>query len=101
MRIRAALTGLLLIAAAAPASSEILYARPDAARGDEVYRWRDEVVRASLPLAAALEVAREANGSRPIEIRLLRQTGEPETVYGVELASLRSALRWRGSRPRG
>ncbi|MFL5222941.1 MAG: hypothetical protein ACJ8CH_05600, partial [Microvirga sp.] len=94
---RTALLPLFILLTTAPASSEILYARPDARAADTRYRWGDEIVRDSLPLAAALAVVKAANGSRPIEIRLLHAADESETVYSVSLGTFESALRWHGS----
>jgi hypothetical protein len=89
---------LLALFASAPAQSEILHARPDLGGAPGArYRWGSEVVLDSMPLKAAIAVAKAANGSRPLEIRLLHAMDAPETLYTVELGSFRSALRWAGS----
>ena len=51
---RRALLSLFVLLTTTPACSEILYARPDAGAADSRYRWSDEIVRDSVPLAAAL-----------------------------------------------
>ena len=94
---RTALLSLLILLTTAPASSEVLYARPDAGAADTRYQWGDEIVRDSVPLATALDLAKAADGSRPIEIRLLHAADASETVYSVSLSTFESALRWHGS----
>ena len=89
-----ALSGALLFS---PAKAEILYVRPDNGSPTTQYRWHDEVIRDSISVKTAIAVAKTANGSRPIEMRLLRQEGADETFYSVDLSSYRSALRWNGS----
>src|SRR3954447_19336311 len=96
MRISTAALVLALFASA-PAQSEILHARPDLGAPGARYRWGSEVVLDSMPLKAAIAIAKAANGSRPLEIRLLHAVDAAETVYTVELGSFRSALRWAGS----
>src|SRR6185295_6666982 len=86
--------GLLVTA---PANSEILYARPDGDVTSSAYRWGDEIVLDPIPLKSAIDIAKAANGSRALEIRLLHQEGAQETIYSVDLSSLQSALRWQGS----
>jgi hypothetical protein len=88
---------ICLLLATAPASSEILYARPDGDADSTPYGWADEVVAESVPLADAIKLAKTINGSRALEIRLLRRTDARETLYTVDLGSTQSALRWRGS----
>ena len=83
---------------AIPASAEVIYARPDADGVGAGYRWHQDLVAASIPLRAALDVARSANGARAVEIRLLRRDGEGETEYSLDLSTFASALRWKGSR---
>ena len=51
----------------------------------------------AVPLADAIALAKTANGSRPLEIRLLRRAETQETSYSVDLGSTGSALRWPGS----
>src|SRR4051794_31341792 len=77
-----------------PARAEVLYVRPDNGSPTAQYRWHDEVIRNAIPVKSAIGVAKTAGGSRPIEIRLLRQDGVSETIYSVDLSSYRSALRW-------
>ena len=79
---RTVLLSLFILLTTAPASSEFLYARPDAGAADTRYRWGDEIVSNSVPLAAALALAKAADGSRPIEIRLLRCRGVGDGVFG-------------------
>ena len=61
------------------------------------YRWGDEIVLDPIPFKSAIDIAKAANGSRALEIRLLHQVGAQETVYSVNLSSFQSALRWQGS----
>src|SRR5215212_3246487 len=88
---------LAAISFSVPASSEILYARPDGDPSTTRFLWADEVITAGVPLAQAIAVARTANGSHPLEIRLLRRADRQETPYSLDLGSTGSALRWRGS----
>ena len=83
--------------AAAPAHSDILYARPDGDAMSGAYRWGDEIVLDPIPFKSAIDIAKAANGSRALEIRLLHQVDAQETVYSVNLSSFQSALRWQGS----
>jgi len=83
--------------AAAPAHADILYARPDGDPMSGAYRWGDEIVLDPIPFKSAIDIAKAANGSRALEIRLLHQVGAQETVYSVNLSSFQSALRWQGS----
>ena len=71
--------------------------RPDDGPPKAEYLWHGEVIRDPVSAKAAIGIAKTANGSRPIEIRLLRQKGADETFYSVDLSSYRSALRWRGT----
>src|SRR5262245_15360147 len=80
-----------------PARAEVLYVRPDGGPQAAEYRWHDDIIRDPISVKAAIEIAKTAKGSRPIEIRLLRQTGADETLYSVDLSTYRSALRWSGS----
>jgi hypothetical protein len=89
-----ALSGSLL---SSPATAEVMYVRPDEGPPAAQYHWHDEVIRDPISLRAAIAIAKTANGSRPIEIRLLRQEGAAETFYSVDLSTYRSALRWNGS----
>src|SRR3954447_7985545 len=82
---------------AMPAHSEILYARPDGDAISRDYRWGDEIVLDPIPFKSAIDIAKAANGSRALEIRLLHREGAQETVYSVNLSSFQSALRWQGS----
>jgi hypothetical protein len=49
--------------AAAPASSEVLYARPDGTADSDAYRWANEVT-GSIPLVEAIDIAKAFDGSR-------------------------------------
>src|SRR5215475_9700602 len=89
-----ALSGALLHS---PAKAEVLYVRPDNGPPTAQYRWHDNIIRDPISVKTAIAVAKSANGSRPIEIRLLRQDGADETIYSVDLSTYRSALRWNGS----
>ena len=82
---------------AAPAHSDILYARPDGDSISRAYRWGNETVLDPIPFKSAMGIAKAANGSRALEIRLLHQVDAQETVYSLDLSSFQSALRWRGS----
>jgi hypothetical protein len=55
--------------------AEVLYVRPDNGPQAAEYLWEDEVIRDPVSTKTAIETAKTANGSRPIEIRLLRQKG--------------------------
>src|SRR4051812_17310359 len=81
----------------APAHSEILYARPDGDAMSGAYRWGNEIVLDPIPFKSAIDIAKAANGSRALEIRLLHQVDAQETVYSLDLSSFQSALRWQGS----
>jgi hypothetical protein len=83
--------------AAGPAHSDVLYARPDGDPMSGAYRWGNEIVLDPIPFKSAIDIAKAANGSRALEIRLLHQVGAQETVYSVNLSSFQSALRWQGS----
>jgi hypothetical protein len=96
MRCLIALAVCALLGATA-ARSEILYARPDEAPADAAYRWGADVVPGAIPLTEAINTARATNGSRPLEIRLLHRADARETLYSVDLRTIRSALRWQGS----
>jgi len=89
-----ALCGALLHS---PAKAEVVYVRPDDTSPSAQFRWKDDVVRDAISVKAAIALAKAAHGSRPIEIRLLRQDGIDETFYRVDLSTYRSALRWNGS----
>ena len=91
------LVALAAILFSVPAGAEILYARPDGDPSTARYLWADEVVTTSVPLAEAINVARTLNGSRPLELRLLRRGDARETPYTLNLGSTGSALGWRGS----
>src|SRR4051812_2973198 len=98
----ARMRSLIIVAAlgvlgSTPGASEVLYARPDASPAGADYRWGNELVLDSMPLSAAIAIARGANGSRALEIRLLYAADASETIYSVALDSFQSALRWRGS----
>src|SRR5215218_2487046 len=90
--------GLAIMVLASPAAHcETLYARPDAAPAGHGYRWERQTVADSIALRDAIAIAKAANGTRPIEIRLLQHGDQPETVYSLQLSTLNSALRWKGS----
>jgi hypothetical protein len=80
-----------------PAKAEVLYVRPDNGPPTAQFRWHDEVIRDPISVKSAIAIAKTANGSRQVEIRLLRQEGVDETFYSVDLSTYRSALRWNGS----
>ena len=88
---------VLLMLGSAPASSETIYVRPDGDPTTTRYLWGDDVITNGVSVAEAITLARAANGSRPLEIRLLRRAETPDTSYSVDLASTEAALRWRGS----
>ena len=92
-----ALSGTLFMLFCASAGAEVLYVRPDNGAPAVQYRWHDAVIRDPISVTAAIAIAKKANGTRPIEIRLLRQQSAEETFYSVDLSSYRSALRWNGS----
>src|SRR4051812_1099024 len=92
-----ALSGTLFMLFCASAGAEVLYVRPDNGASAVQYRWHDAVIRDPISVTAAIAIAKKANGTRPIEIRLLRQQSAEETFYSVDLSSYRSALRWNGS----
>jgi hypothetical protein len=96
MRFLAALAFWVMLVPA-PASSEIIYAHPDGDPSAARYLWADEVISNAIPLAVAIALAKTANGSRPLEIRLLRRAETGETSYTVDLGSTGLALRWPGS----
>lgn len=85
------------ILASASAKSEILYARPDQAPAGATYSWGNTVIPHAIPLTDAIRIARAANGSRALEIRLLHQADARETLYSVDLRTIRSALTWQGT----
>ena len=85
------------LSVATPTHSEILYARPDGDSSSRAYRWGDEIILDPIPFKSAIDIAKAANGSRALEIRLLHREGAQETVYSVNLSSFQSALRWQGS----
>ena len=80
-----------------PASSETIYVHPDGDPSTTRYLWGDSVITNGVSVAEAITLARAANGSRPLEIRLLRRAETPDTSYSVDLASTEAALEWRGS----
>lgn len=96
MRLPLALAVCALLASA-PASSEVLYARPDGTAASAPYRWADQVVTGSIPLSEAIDIARATDGARSLEIRLVHRADMRETTYTLDLGSVRSALRWHGS----
>ena len=100
MRFLAALAFWVMLVPA-PARSEIIYAHPDGDPTTARYLWADEVITNAVPLADAIASAKTVNGSRPLEIRLLRRAETQETSYSVNLGSTGSALRWRGSERNG
>ena len=100
MRFLAALAFWVMLVPA-PTRSEIIYAHPDGYLTTARYLWADEVITNGVPLADAIASAKTVNGSRPLEIRLLRRAETQETSYSVDLGSTGSALRWRGSERNG
>jgi hypothetical protein len=102
MRLIGAMRNLIFLAVSlsllySPARGEVLYVRPDDGSPTGQYRWHDEIIRDPISVKTAIAVAKTANGSRPIEIRLLREEGADETFYSVDLSTYRSALRWNGT----
>src|SRR4051794_14872656 len=88
---------LAMVLASLAARCETLYARPDTAPAGDVYHWDRQAITESIALRDAIEIAKVANGTRPIEIRLLQHRDDEETVYSLQLSTLNSALRWKGS----
>jgi hypothetical protein len=88
---------LAMVLASLAARCETLYARPDTAPAGDVYHWDRQAITESIALRDAIEIAKGANGTRPIEIRLLQHRDDEETVYSLQLSTLNSALRWKGS----
>jgi hypothetical protein len=86
-----------LLLASAHARAEILYARPDGDATNAAYRWGADLVTDAIPVTEAIKTAKEINGSRPLEIRLLHRAGAEETLYAIDIGTVQSALRWRGS----
>ena len=95
MRFLGALVLLWLVSA--PASAEIIYVRPDGDTSPARYLWGNNEITDAVSVTEAIARARSANGSRPVEMRLLRRAETPETAYSIDLASTRAALRWHGS----
>ena len=83
---------------AAPAHSDILYARPDGDSISRAYRWGNETVLDPIPFKSAMGIAKAANGSRALEIRLLHQVDAQETV--ISSTSAASNLPCGGEGPR-
>ena len=54
---------------------------PDVGDAGATYRWERETIAGAMPLRVALDIAKQANGSRSLEIRLLHQAGSPATLY--------------------
>ena len=79
---------------------EIVFAYPDAAPAQAVYRWGQDIVTSGIPLSAAIHKAQANGGSQPMEIRLLHRDGAAETLYRLDLGSTQRALRWRGAADR-
>ena len=73
------------------ARAEVLYVRPDDGLLTAQYLWHGQVIRDPISVRNAIGIAKTTNGSRPIEIRLLRQEGADETFYSIDLSSYRSA----------
>src|SRR4051812_18983498 len=88
---------LASLLASSAACSETLYARPDTAPAGDAFRWQRQSIADSITLREAIDVAKAANGARPIEIRLLQHADDEETLYSLQLSTLNSALRWKGS----
>src|SRR5215207_1063816 len=70
---------------------ELVFAYPDDAPPQAVYRWRQEIVTSGIPLSAAIHKAQANGGSKEMEIRLLHRDGEAETVYRLDLGSTQRA----------
>src|SRR4051812_31312581 len=88
---------LASLLASSAACSETLYARPDTAPAGDAFRWQRQSIADSITLREAIDVAKAANGARPIEIRLLQHGDDEETLYSLQPSTLNSALRWKGS----
>ena len=70
--------GILALSVAlldSPARAQVLYLLPDNGPATAQYCWHDEVIRDPISAKAAIAIVKTADGSRPIEIRLLRQKG--------------------------
>jgi hypothetical protein len=79
---------------------EVVFAYPDAAPVQAVYRWEQEIITSGMPLSAAIHKAQAKGGSEPMEIRLLHRDGAAETIYRLDLGSTQRALRWQGAADR-
>ena len=96
----------LIIAAAvmlqpAHGLSEILYARPDTEVAGARYRWRNDIVRASVRRRSAFKVTPSVNGARALEIRLLHASGTQETIYSRRSRQPSNRSEVAGFRERG
>ena len=79
---------------------ELVFAYPDDAPPQAVYRWQQQIVTSGIPLSAAIHKAQANGGSKEMEIRLLHRDGDAETLYRLDLGSTQRALRWRGAADR-
>ena len=79
---------------------ELVFAYPDDAPSQAVYRWQQQIVTSGIPLSAAIHKAQANGGSQEMEIRLLHKDGDAETLYRLDLGSTQRALRWRGAADR-
>ena len=79
---------------------ELVFAYPDDAPPQAVYRWQQQIVTSGIPLSAAIHKAQANGGSKEMEIRLLHRDGTAETLYRLDLGSTQRALRWRGAADR-
>src|SRR3954467_932385 len=73
---------------------ELVFAYPDDAPSQAVYRWQQQIVTSGIPLSAAIHKAQANGGSQEMEIRLLHKDGDAETLYRLDLGSTQRALRW-------
>ena len=79
---------------------EVVFAYPDEAPAQAVYRWGQDIVTSGIPLSAAIHKAQVNGGSQSMEVRLLHRDGAEETLYRLDFGSTQRALRWSGAADR-
>ena len=79
---------------------EVVFAYPDEAPAQAVYRWGQDIVTSGIPLSAAIHKAQANGGSQSMEVRLLHRDGAAETLYRLDFGSTQRALRWSGAADR-
>jgi hypothetical protein len=79
---------------------EVVFAFPDEAPAQAVYRWGQDIVTSGIPLSAAIHKAQANGGSQSMEVRLLHRDGAAETLYRLDFGSTQRALRWSGAADR-